>query len=32
MDISSHIKDLRKQHGLNQFELAEEIGISVDTS
>ncbi len=31
MDISSRIKDLRKKHGLNQFELAEEIGISVDT-
>lgn len=31
MDISSRIKELRKQHGLNQFELAEEIGISVDT-
>ena len=31
MDISSRIRDLRKQCGLNQFELSEEVGVSVDS-
>ena len=31
MDISSYIRKLRKQRGLNQFELSEEVGVSVDT-
>ena len=31
MDISSRIRELRKKHGLNQFELAEAVAISVDT-
>lgn len=31
MDISNRIRELRKLKGLNQFELAESVGISVDT-
>ena len=31
MDISKRIRELRKLKGLNQFELAEAVGISVDT-
>lgn len=31
MDISSRIRDLRKNQGLNQFELAEAVKVSVDT-
>lgn len=31
MDISSRIRDLRKKRGLNQFELSEEVGVSVDS-
>ena len=31
MDISNRIRELRKSKGLNQFELAESVGISVDT-
>ncbi|MBQ3347033.1 MAG: helix-turn-helix transcriptional regulator [Synergistaceae bacterium] len=31
MDISSRIRELRKRRGLNQFELSEEVGVSVDS-
>ena len=31
MDISNNIRILRKKRGLNQFELSEEIGVSVDS-
>lgn len=31
MDISNQIRELRKAKGLNQFELAASVGISVDT-
>lgn len=31
MDISGRIREMRKQCGLNQFELSEEVGVSVDT-
>lgn len=31
MDISGRIRDLRKKCGLNQFELSEEVGVSVDS-
>ena len=31
MDISNNIRTLRKKRGLNQFELSEEIGVSVDS-
>ena len=31
MDISNRIRELRKSKGLNQYELAEAVGISVDT-
>ena len=31
MNISSRIRDLRKRRGLNQFELSEEVGVSVDS-
>ena len=31
MDISGNIRDFRKRVGLNQFELADAVGISVDT-
>lgn len=31
MDISGRIRDLRKKRGLNQFELSEEVGVSVDS-
>ena len=31
MNISGRIRDLRKKRGLNQFELSEEVGVSVDS-
>lgn len=31
MDISTRIRELRKKQGLNQFELAEAIEVSVDS-
>ena len=31
MDINDRVRELRKNQGLNQFELAELVGVSVDT-